>query len=259
MKKASFGAGFVPKSSETSTGQAAVSIKAIAYYRTSSAANVGQDKDSLARQRQTVETFAKRSRYEIVEEFYDPAVSGADPLDARPGFTEALRRIAVNGVKTIIVETPSRFARDALVAEIGFRYLRDMGITLIAADSPTAFLDDTPTSTFLRQVLAAYSQLEKAMLVAKLKGARQRKRADGIKVEGRKNYAETVPETVALAQRLAVEPGANGRRRSLRDIAAALAEQGHVTSKGQPYSPASIARIIDQASGKRRRVRAASQ
>jgi DNA invertase Pin-like site-specific DNA recombinase len=57
-----------------------------------------------------------------------------------------------------------------LVAEIGFRHLRDMGITIIAADSPTAFLHDTPTSTFIRQVLAAYSQLEKAMLVAKLRG-----------------------------------------------------------------------------------------
>jgi hypothetical protein len=44
-----------------------VSIKAIAYYRTSSAANAGEDKDSLARQQLAVETFAKRSGYEIVE------------------------------------------------------------------------------------------------------------------------------------------------------------------------------------------------
>ena len=77
-----------------------------------------------------------------------------------------MRPIAANGVKTIIVETVSRFARDALVAEIAFRYLRDTGITIIATESATAFLDDTPTATFIRQVLAAYSQLDKAMLVA---------------------------------------------------------------------------------------------
>ena len=77
-----------------------------------------------------------------------------------------MRPIAANGVKTIIVETVSRFARDALVAEIGFRYLRDTRITTIAAESATAFLDDTPTATFIRQVLAAYTQLDKAMLVA---------------------------------------------------------------------------------------------
>jgi DNA invertase Pin-like site-specific DNA recombinase len=41
--------------------------KAIAYYRTSSAANVGPDKDSEGRQRLAVETFAGRAGYEIVE------------------------------------------------------------------------------------------------------------------------------------------------------------------------------------------------
>jgi DNA invertase Pin-like site-specific DNA recombinase len=55
--------------------------KAVAYFRTSSATNVGADKDSLKRQRQAVEAFAKRSGYEIVEEFYDAAVSGADDIN----------------------------------------------------------------------------------------------------------------------------------------------------------------------------------
>ena len=215
-----------------------MSIKAIAYYRTSSAANAGEDKDSLARQRLAVETFAKRSGYEIIETFYDAAVSGADPLDARPGFAEALRRIASNGVKTIIVETPSRFARDALVAEIGFRHLRDMGIAIVAADSPTAFLDDTPTSTFLRQVLAAYSQLEKAMLVAKLKGARQRKRTTGVKVEGRKSYSEAVPATVKRATALKAEG------LTLRQVADRLASEGYQTRAGTPYQFTAVGRMI---------------
>ena len=215
-----------------------MSIKAIAYYRTSSAANAGEDKDSLARQRLAVETFAKRSGYEIIETFYDAAVSGADPLDARPGFAEALRRIASNGVKTIIVETPSRFARDALVAEIGFRHLRDMGIAIVAADSPTAFLDDTPTSTFLRQVLAAYSQLEKAMLVAKLKGARQRKRTTGVKVEGRKSYSEAVPATVKRATALKAEG------LTLRQVADRLASEGYRTRAGTPYQFTAVGRMI---------------
>jgi hypothetical protein len=82
-------------------------------------------------------------------------------------------------VRTIIVETASRFTRDLIVAETGFRRLRDAGITLIAADAPNSFLDDTPTSAFIRQVLAAVQELDKAMIVSKLKGARQRKRATG--------------------------------------------------------------------------------
>jgi DNA invertase Pin-like site-specific DNA recombinase len=63
----------------------ALKAKAVAYIRTSSA-NVGSDKDSDKRQRQAIEAFAKRVGFELVGEFNDAAVSGADHLDARPGF-----------------------------------------------------------------------------------------------------------------------------------------------------------------------------
>jgi DNA invertase Pin-like site-specific DNA recombinase len=57
--------------------------------------------------------------------------------------------------------------------------LKARGIDLIAADSPTSFLDDTPTARLIRQVLGAVSEFEKAMLVAKLRGARDRKQCRG--------------------------------------------------------------------------------
>ena len=43
-----------------------------------------------------------------MDEFYDPAVSGGDPVESRPGFIAMLKRIEGNGVRTIIVETASR-------------------------------------------------------------------------------------------------------------------------------------------------------
>jgi DNA invertase Pin-like site-specific DNA recombinase len=212
--------------------------QAIAYYRTSSSANVGPDKDSLARQRVAVEAYAQRAGYEIVESYYDAAVSGADALDARPGFAEALKRIASNGVRTIIVETASRFARDLIVAETGFRRLRAAGIALIAADAPNSFLDDTPTSAFIRQVLAAVQELDKAMLVSRLKGARQRKRATGVKVDGRKNYVELVPKTVERAKSLRTEG------LTLRQVADRLASEGYQTSAGKAYQFTAVGRMI---------------
>jgi hypothetical protein len=45
-----------------------------------------------------------------------------------------------------------------------------------AADSPASFLDDGPTSKLIRQILGAVSEFDKAMTVAKLKGARDRVR-----------------------------------------------------------------------------------
>jgi hypothetical protein len=56
---------------------------AVAYYRTSSAANVGPDKDSQRRQAEAVEAFAK-CRHELVEAFYDAAVELAALGHVRP-------------------------------------------------------------------------------------------------------------------------------------------------------------------------------
>lgn len=55
-------------------------VEAVAYIRTSSVANVGPDKDSDKRQRAAIAGYAKAPGYEIVAEFYDAAVSGADPV-----------------------------------------------------------------------------------------------------------------------------------------------------------------------------------
>ena len=167
------------------------SIKAVAYLRTSSAANVDADKDSEKRQRAAIEAFARAAGYEIVDSYYDEAVSWADPVASRPGFAAMMERIASNGVRTIIVEIANRFARDLIVQETGYTMLKERGVELIAADKPDAFLDDTPTAILIRQVLGADSQFKKAMVVSKLKGPRDRKRREtGCKVEGRKSYAE---------------------------------------------------------------------
>ena len=96
---------------------------AVAYLRTSSAANVGPDKDSDKHQRAAIGAYAKRAGFTIVDEHYDKAVSGADHIDERPGFREMLRRLAANGAKTIIVKSPSpsRVTRFPMSVSIGTR------------------------------------------------------------------------------------------------------------------------------------------
>jgi DNA invertase Pin-like site-specific DNA recombinase len=222
-------------------------IESIGYLRTSSATNVGDGKDSETRQRRAIEAHAKRAGLVIVDWFYDAAVSGADPIDARPGFSALLARIAGNGVRTVIVETAQRFARDLMVQEVGFAMLHELGITLIAADSPSSFLDDGPTSKLIRQILGAVSEFDKAMTVAKLKGARDRVRRLRGKCEGRKSYAERDggDKLVATARRLRANP--NGRPPSLRKVAAALAQDGFVTPSGRPYSASAVASMLGDA------------
>src|SRR5262245_11609690 len=149
-----------------------------------------------------------------------------------------LKRIEGNGVRTIIVETASRFARDLMVQEVGYAMLRGRGIDLVAADSPGSFLD-TPTAKLVRQVLGAISEFEKAMTVAKLRGARERKRRETGKCEGRKSHAERNPELVVLVRRLR-RRRTKGGQRSLREISAELAQRGIFNERGKPFAAASI-------------------
>jgi DNA invertase Pin-like site-specific DNA recombinase len=215
-------------------------VEAIGYLRTSSAANVGDGKDSETRQRAAIERHAKAAGFVIVDWFYDAAVSGADPVETRPGFAAMLARIAGNGVRTIIVETANRFARDLMVQEVGFAMLLQLGVSLIAADSPASFLDDGPTSKLIRQILGAVAEFDKAMTVAKLKGARDRVRRRTGKCEGRKSYAERDPALVAAAKELSEQRP----RLSLREIAAALESRGLATPNGVCYSASAVASML---------------
>ena len=120
------------------------------------------------------------------------------------------------------------------------------GITLVAASAPTHFVEDTPTAVLVRQVLGAIAEFEKTTLVAKLAAARRRKRiATGQKVEGRKSLAETNPEAVALASRLARKRPKGGKL-SLRAISAELAAQGFL-NEGESRSTRSRSRRCSQA------------
>ena len=214
-------------------------LQAVAYLRTSSATNAGPDKDSDKRQLAAIKAYAKSAGLAIVDVYSDDAVRGDNAIEARPGFASMLERLLSNGVRTIVVENASRFARDLIVQEVGYEMLKERGVELIAADSPSAFLDDGPTAVLIRQVLGAVSQFEKAMLVSKLRGARERKRATGVKVEGRKSLAEKRPQATALARQL------HSEHYSLREIATELAADGHLNSKGAPFSAQSVSNMIE--------------
>jgi DNA invertase Pin-like site-specific DNA recombinase len=148
--------------------------QAVAYTRTSSAANVGTNKDSDKRQRDAIGAFAKRSRYKLVSEFYDPAVSGADPMKSRPGFAELLSRIEGNGVRTVIVEDASRFARDLVAQELGILLLINRGVRVLTANGDDLTDTSDPSRVMMRQIAGSFAQYEKARLVAKLRNASAR-------------------------------------------------------------------------------------
>jgi hypothetical protein len=81
------------------------------------------------------------------------------------------------------------------------------------------------------------------MTVAKLRGARERKRREVGKCEGRKSHAELRPELVALARQLRRRRPKGGQR-SLREISAELAARGFMNERGDAFSAASISSML---------------
>jgi resolvase-like protein len=136
-----------------------------------SAANVGADKDGDKRQRG-----CKAGRFDLIREFTDAAVSVADPIESRAGFTALLDRIEGNGVRTVIVEDASRFARELIAQELGILALINRAVRVLTAKSDDLTDSSDPSRVMMRQIAGAFHRYEKARFVAKLKAARQRKR-----------------------------------------------------------------------------------
>ena len=151
--------------------------KSVAYLRTSSGTNAGPDKDSEKRQKAAIQRYARRTGITVVEWFNDPAVSGADPIEARPGFSALLDRIENNGVKIVLVEDASRFARDLVAQELGLLMLIKRGVRVLTATGDDMTDTSDPSRIMMRQIAGSFAQYEKARLVAKLKAARDRKKA----------------------------------------------------------------------------------
>jgi DNA invertase Pin-like site-specific DNA recombinase len=214
---------------------------ALAYLRTSSAANVGGDSD--VRQRLAINAYAAAHGIEIVQEFYDAAVSGADPVETRPGFSAMLDRIEGNGVRMVIVEDASRFARDLVAQELGVLLMQQRGVTVVTAGGDDLTNTADPARVMMRQVAGAFAQYEKARLVGKLKAARDRKSAEaGKRVEGQKGFKVHKPEIYdALREIQAEQPGA-----TLRQIADALAARGFVSRTGQVFAANQITRLLSR-------------
>jgi DNA invertase Pin-like site-specific DNA recombinase len=220
-------------------------VEAVAYIRTSSAANVGADKDSDKRQRAAIDAYAKRAGFTVIGEFSDPGVSGADPIETRPGFSSLLDRIETNGVRTVIVEDASRFARELVTQELGIIALIKRSVRVLTANGDDLTDSSDPSRKMMRQIAGSFAEYEKARLVAKLKAARERKRAASPihKCEGRKSWAEINPELVQEAKRLR-RRSPKGHQRSLREVAAELAKLGFMNERGVMFSAASVQSIL---------------
>jgi DNA invertase Pin-like site-specific DNA recombinase len=118
-------------------------------------------------------------------------------------------------VRTVIVEDASRFARELVTQELGIIALIKRGVRVLTANGDDLTDSSDPSRKMMRQIAGSFAEYEKARLVAKLKAARERKRAasPSQKCEGRKRWAEINPELVREAKRLRRRRSPKGHQR----------------------------------------------
>lgn len=160
-------------------------MNAYAYLRVSGMGQV--DGDGFTRQCEAINRYASAHGITIVQTFREEGVSGTKELDNRPALQELLLAIESGDVRMVMIEALNRLARDLMVQETILSDLRKRGITVISVAEPDLCSDD-PSRKLMRQIFGAIAEYDKAMIVLKLRGARQRMKARTGRCEGSKPF-----------------------------------------------------------------------
>ncbi len=211
--------------------------EAFAYLRVSGKGQV--EGDGFTRQLTAIQTFAKAQGIKIVDVYREKGVTGTvDGMD-RPAWVELIERIMSSGGEGIVIERLDRLARDLMIQEHILADLKRRGITIVSVAEPDLCTDD-PTRKLLRQIMGAIAEYDKTMIVLKLRGARQRKRAKGERCEGIKPYGELAGERAVLKRIAAARASGDG----LQLIARMLNSEGVKPRQGKQWYASSVRSVL---------------
>lgn len=218
---------------------------AFAYLRVSSKGQINGH--GFDRQEDTIATFARETAFVIIDIFRD-AFTGTEA--DRPEFNRMVATILGNGVRTILVESLDRLARDVMVQSLLLAKLAQHGITLIncvTGEDVTASMSDDPMRKALIQIQSVFSELEKSRLVSKLRRAREAKKQETGKCEGRKAFGDKPGEREIVEQMQSLRRRRAGKRMSFAKIAVELNRLCVPTRTGASWHTTTVKNILARA------------
>lgn len=226
-------------------------MHAFGYVRVSGKGQV--EGDGFTRQEETILEFAKANGITVDQFYREEGVSGTTDETDREAFQDMVADILRNGVRTIIVEGMDRLAREYRIQEQLIIFLASKGITLLSArtgeDVTEAMLGD-PMKKAMVQMQGIFAELEKSLLVKKLRVARERKREEYGKCEGRKSIKEVNPELLTTIKRLRRKrPG--GKQPTYAQVAEKLNAMGYTTVSGKLFTGTNVQSIVHRFKGRK--------
>ena len=218
---------------------------AVGYLRVSSKGQIRGH--GFQRQRDEITAYAKKHGYKIIE-WYKEAYTGTEA--DRPEFLRMVEDMLSNGCRTIIIECMDRFGRRSMVSEQLLALLIRKDITMISAMTSQNVTEDVqnendPWKKFIIQIQNSVAELDKRLLVRKLRKARESKRAKTGRCEGRKpfGYYPGEAETLKRMKQLYRKPHGE-KRLGFYQIATILNKEGRPTRKGTPWHGAQVSAIL---------------
>lgn len=180
-------------------------------------------------QRAAIERWAAGAGVEVAA-WHEDRMSGASPLDRRPGLVLALADLVDLGAGVLVVAKRDRLARDVVVAAMVEGAAAARGAVVVSAAGEGN--GDDPAGLLMRRIVDVFSEYERAMIRARTKAALAAKARRGERV-GTVPYGWRVgedgarlmpdPEEEAVLERIRAMAGAG---MSLRAIADALNRAG---------------------------------
>ena len=218
--------------------------ESVGYCRVSS---VGQQANGtgLDRQEKTIRAYAKKAGYKIGKVYLE---SHTGTEESRPVFDDMIAELLGNGCRVIICERLDRIARDLAVQTSIFALLTGNGIALLDASTQqnvTESMESDPMMRAMVQMQGTFAELDKRLLVKKLKKGREAKKQKTGRCEGGKPYGHYPgeSETLAIIKELYRKPYGEPRM-SFEGIARALNDRGIKARCGRPWRGGSVKGII---------------
>jgi DNA invertase Pin-like site-specific DNA recombinase len=220
-------------------------MKVYAYLRVSGKGQLNGH--GFERQLDAINAYCDKHGHEI-DQVFKEQVSGTKDETNRPEFSAMITAILRDGVDTIIVESLDRLAREYRIQEQLLIYLASKNINLIAAntgENVTTAISEDPMKKAMVQMQGIFAELDKSLLVKKLRKSRERISLEKGKCEGRKGYKETERGAEILREIRRLRRKRKGRvRRTFNEIAENLNEQGYTAANGKPFTGNTVRGIL---------------
>jgi DNA invertase Pin-like site-specific DNA recombinase len=205
---------------------------AIAYLRVSTPEQV-KSGAGLAAQRTAIEAWASARGYRITAWCIDAGVSGSVAPSDRPELARALAMLRTGTASHLIVGRVDRVSRKALDLLALVRDAEDQGWALASADGTVDMT--TPAGRAMLTTQAAFAELERDLIRARVREALAERRAAGV------TLGHPVEQSEATVARIVAEHAAGT---SNSQIARRLNLAGITTPRGKVWLPASISQVL---------------